>query len=187
MLRIALDFDNVLADTTGAWLRYYNKNYNKSIDKSDLNEYYFWDILNISKNEAFKIFSIVWSNWKELPLLEKDSISIVNGIARIAEIDLVTSALVDMKDWITNKNFKFNKIIYTQQKKHLKYDIFIEDSPYEAMNIVKNNKICILYDQPWNRLIQCNNLIRITKLKEVMRLIKKYGKEGVHTSNVDDY
>lgn len=30
-LKIALDFDNVLADTTGAWISYYNKKYNKNI------------------------------------------------------------------------------------------------------------------------------------------------------------
>jgi 5'(3')-deoxyribonucleotidase len=174
MLKVALDFDNVLADTTGAWLRHYNKIYSKNTKKSDLYEYYFWNILNISRDEAFKIFYVVWTNWKDLPLLEKDSIRFVNSIAKIAEVDLVSSALVDMKDWIADKNLNFNKVIYTHEKSRFGYDIFIEDSPYEALKIIENRKMCLLYDQPWNKGVNASDrLIRINHLRDAVNFIGK--------------
>lgn len=186
MLKIALDFDNVLADTTGAWISYYNKLYNKNVRKSDIQEYYFWNTLDISREEAFRIFSVVWTNWKDLQLLENDSISFVNSIAKVAEVDLVSSALVDMKDWIAHKNFQFNKVVYSQQKSDLSYDVFIEDSPYEASKIVDNQRICLLYDQPWNRMISVSDrLVRITNLGEAANLISeqaKLSKKGNHVS-----
>lgn len=172
MLKIALDFDNVLADTTGAWIRCYNKMYNKTLKKSDINEYYFWDSLNISRDEAFKIFSMVWNAWRDLPLLGKDTVMLVNSIANMAEVDLVSSALVDMKDWIDDKNLIFNKVVYTQHKSPLNYDIFIEDSPYEALKIVDNKRICLLYDQPWNKITNTSDkLIRIKHLEQATHII----------------
>jgi 5'(3')-deoxyribonucleotidase len=93
MIRIAIDFDNVLADTTGVWIKYYNRMYNKSLNKSEIQEYYFWDRLGISEEEAFKLFSIVWSNWKDLPLLETYSPTIVNELGKTSQVDIVTSAI----------------------------------------------------------------------------------------------
>lgn len=173
MARIALDFDNVLADTTTIWLKHYNSVYNKSIKKSDLDEYYFWHNLGISKEEAFRIFSVVWNNWRELPVIERDSVEIVNKMSSKAEIHLVSSALTDLRDWTVKNNFRFSEIVYSQQKSLLNYDVFIEDSPYEAMNIAKNNRLCLLYDQPWNRSIQSNKVIRIKKLSEASAIIER--------------
>ena len=177
MLKIAIDSDNVLADTTEAWVRCYNDTYNENLKKSDLSEYHFWDTLNISRDEAFKIFTKVWTNWKALPLVENDSCAVVNRIAKLAEVDLVSSALADMKDWIADKDLKFNKIIYTQHKSLLDYDIFVEDSPYEALKIVDNGRVCLLYDQPWNRTIkETNMLVRIKHLSEAIDLIFEYSR-----------
>ena len=116
---------------------------------------------------------------ERLAVLESDSVTTVNCISGIGEVDLVSSALVDMKDWIEDRNFEFNKVVYTHQKSSLNYDVFIEDSPYEALNIVKNNKICLLYDQPWNRFLQPNSsLLRVENLKESKRLIKEIRKDN---------
>jgi 5'(3')-deoxyribonucleotidase len=171
MLKIALDFDNVLADTTGAWVRYYNKKYKKSIKKSDLTEYYFWNSLNISREEAFEIYSIVWSNWQNLDLLEEDCVSTVNELSEIAEVHVVTSALTDVKNWTAERGLKFNKIEYTQQKSELNYDIFIDDSPYVVLDILKRKKLCLLYDQPWNKSIESLKIAYILKKSNTDDLI----------------
>jgi uncharacterized protein len=175
MVRVAIDFDNVLADTTGMWIKYYNSIYNKNISKSDLSEYHYWNTLYISKEEAFRIYHQVWSDWKNLPLLEENCISVVSEIERIScEVDVVTSALTDIKDWLNEKGLFFNKVVYTLHKHHLNYDIFIEDSPIEAIGIIRNNKICLLYDQPWNRATCVNEyLIRINSLAQAVDLIKQ--------------
>lgn len=180
MLRIAIDFDNVLADTTGLWIKYYNKMYSKSLNKSDIHEYYFWNTLNILKDEAFKIFSMVWSNWRVLPPLETCSASVANELAKNSQIDVVTSAISsvgntegNIEGWLHQNNFNLDKIVYTLEKGQLDYDIFIDDSPYAALDIAQNNKVCLLYDQPWNRTFEFRNVIRINSLCEVEGTINK--------------
>jgi uncharacterized protein len=77
------------------------------------------------------------------------------------------------------KNLEFNKVVYVQQKSQLDYDTFIDDSPYEAENIIKEKKMCVLYDQPWNRSVKSNrDLVRIKKLAEVVNIIKVYTKSS---------
>ena len=174
MLRIAVDFDNVLADTTGAWIEQYNRIFKKSIDKQDIKEYRFWNSLHISRKLAFKIFFMVWSDWKNLRPLEQKSGLVVDEISKFSEVDLVSSSLVDMHDWLSEKKYLFNKIIYTSQKSKLNYDIFVDDSPYVATEIIKKGGICLLYDQPWNRLANHhNNLIRIRSLFEAPYILKR--------------
>jgi 5'(3')-deoxyribonucleotidase len=87
-LKVALDFDNVLADTTGEWIKYYNMTYDKCISKTDLNDYYYWNSLNISREQAFKIFYIVWNRWKSLPLLEDNAGEIIRNLREKCEIDI---------------------------------------------------------------------------------------------------
>lgn len=79
-LKVALDFDNVLADTTGEWIKSYNKMYNQRINKNDLKDYYYWNSLNLSREEAFKIFFAVWNKWRSLPLLEENAARIIEDL-----------------------------------------------------------------------------------------------------------
>jgi 5'(3')-deoxyribonucleotidase len=55
-MKVALDFDNVLADTMSAWIKIYNKKYSKVIEKSDIIEWKFWSLLKIQREEGYEIF-----------------------------------------------------------------------------------------------------------------------------------
>ena len=57
-------------------------------------------------------------------------------------------------------------------KADLDYDIFIDDSPLNAIKFLENNKKVILYSQPWNEHISNNQLFRISKLSETIEIIK---------------
>lgn len=192
MLKLAVDFDNVLADTTGTWIKYYNKMHSKSLNKSDIREYYFWDALKISKGEAFKIFSMVWSNWLDLPPLETCSASVLKELAKTSQIDVVTSAISsvgnakgNIEGWLHKWNFDLNKIVYTTEKGELDYDIFIDDSPYAAVDVAQNSKICLLYDQPWNRTLEFRNVIRIYNLFEVESVVNNMTNVKTYNKRLD--
>lgn len=58
----------------------YNKLHNKTVKKSNINEYYFWDTLNISKEEAFNIFSAVWTNWQLYFLMAHEHLKWWSGL-----------------------------------------------------------------------------------------------------------
>jgi len=57
-------------------------------------------------------------------------------------------------------------------KANLDYDIFIDDSPLNARNILQHNKKIILYSQPWNKHILENNIHRISNLSDAIEKIK---------------
>jgi hypothetical protein len=57
-------------------------------------------------------------------------------------------------------------------KANLDYDVFIDDSPLNAIKFLENNKKVILYSQPWNRHIRNNKLFRISNLSEAIEIIK---------------
>jgi len=55
-------------------------------------------------------------------------------------------------------------------KADLDYDVFIDDSPLNAIKFLKNNKNVFLYTQPWNQHIKNKNIKRISKLSVVEKL-----------------
>ena len=69
-------------------------------------------------------------------------------------------------------------------KADLDYDVFIDDSPLNAIKFLENNKKVILYSQPWNQQIEQailriedisnNGLFRISNLSEATEKIKSY-------------
>jgi 5'(3')-deoxyribonucleotidase len=174
MTRIALDFDNVLADTMNLWIKYYNNIYKKSLTKSDITKWEFWVDLGIPETEAFKIFDKVWSNLSNLPLLEKNANIIIKELATIAEIDIVTAVKAKIKPWLDWKGIIYNDIIYGYKKTQLDYSIFIDDSPSLAEELA-NEKICLLYNQPWNQNIskKTKKIIRIRSLDDALRYVRE--------------
>lgn len=177
MTKIALDFDNVLADTMNVWIKYYNDIYKKSLTKQDIKRWEFWIDLGIPEAEAFKIFDKVWSDLEKLPLLEKGAEVIIKQLATIAEIDIVTAVKTKIKTWLDLNGIVYNDIVYGYKKTHLEYSIFIDDSPSLAEEISKE-KICLLYNQPWNQRIgkKNKNIIRIYSLNDALsyaRMITK--------------
>jgi hypothetical protein len=69
-------------------------------------------------------------------------------------------------------------------KADLDYDVFIDDSPLNAIKFLESNKKVILYSQPWNQQIEQailriedisnNGLSRISNLFEAIEKIKSY-------------
>jgi hypothetical protein len=56
-------------------------------------------------------------------------------------------------------------------KADLDYDVFIDDSPLNAIKFLKHNKKVILYSQPWNEHISSDKIHRITSLLEAIEKI----------------
>jgi uncharacterized protein len=172
-VKVALDFDNVLADTMTSWIDHFNKVYGKQLRKSEIVTWEFWESLEISFEETFRIYSIVWKNWQYLKPTEKNIHNFVNKLYEISRLDIVTSAKGDVSMWLKKYNIKYNNLVYNNEKTLLDYDIFIDDSPIDAMKISNINKICLFYDQPWNKKIYGPNIIRINNLKSVLIEVKK--------------
>jgi len=59
-------------------------------------------------------------------------------------------------------------------KADLDYDVFIDDSPLNAMKFLENRKNVFLYTQPWNNHISDNQIKRISQLHEVIEQLQTF-------------
>jgi uncharacterized HAD superfamily protein len=123
------------------------------------------------------IFHLCWIEWENLPPTENNIANNIEEIRKISITDVVTSAKFSFIDsirlWLDRIGIGPINIICKKEKAGLDYDIFIDDSPDTALSISKRGKMCLLYDQPWNRNVNDKNIIRIDKLSEAVTYIKK--------------
>ncbi len=179
MINVAVDFDSVLADTMVVWVHYYNKKYGKSLVKADVHSWEFWRDFGISREEAFTIFDYAWLDWENLPATEIDLSRTIERLSQYAKMDIVTSTkapIENVKKWLEHQLISYCNFIHIKEetKLDLDYDIFIEDAPDVADAVSKYEKVCLLYDQPWNRKAFTKNVFRIYNLREAIGFLKDY-------------
>jgi uncharacterized HAD superfamily protein len=91
----------------------------------------------------------------------------------VTAIERSTDSFV--KNWLNHHNISYDNyvsVIDGPMKADLDYDVFIDDSPLNAVQFLKNNKKVILYSQPWNQHVSENQLHRVSNLLEAIEKIK---------------
>lgn len=176
-MRIALDFDGVLADTNGSWLREYNLEFGKDLKLSDLDVWDFFVKFDMSKNKMMDIFGRAWSTTEKLSPLEPDLTSKTKIISEYGLVDVVSHVpdryYDDLKRWLAIHRVVYNDLILTKSKYELEYDVFIDDSPKNARELTSRNKLCLLYNQFWNESVRENLYTkRIYNLHHAIHMLK---------------
>jgi hypothetical protein len=177
-MKIALDVDGVLADVIVPWLNY-NNTIRPKISKSDITDWDFWKNHEINPYDFYAELSSCWKNWNSIPPTEENLSSVTKNLLEIGQVDIVTarerSTDSFVKNWLDHHNISFDNyvsVIDGPMKADLDYDVFIDDSPLNALKFLKNNKQVILYTQPWNKHISENEIHRISILSEAVEKIK---------------
>lgn len=184
-MKIALDFDGVLGHTMDLWVNEFNKQHpSKKTTIEDIQKWSFFesDPFNIDYKEAFEIFDYCWRHWEYIKPLEVDQWFKINELRKLGKVHLV-SAVVKNKDsirkWLIAEGIDTDEVVFAQEKWKLNYDIFIDDSPTNASNIKKEGKICLLYDEAWNRDVKTNGkIIRVYSLNHAISVIKGLKENG---------
>lgn len=179
-MKIALDFDGVLSHTMKSWVNEFNILHpSKKTTIKDIQQWAFFEHepFNINFDEAFEIFDYCWKHWENLDALEVDQDWKVEELGKLGKLDIVTSVVKNkegVRKWLAEHKIPFNDIVYVQKKWELKYDYFIDDSPSNAQHIKDEGKVCILYDQLWNKDVVTNGKIkRAYSLNHAYDIIKK--------------
>lgn len=176
-MKISLDFDGVVADTMGLWAIKYNKKYDKNITFADIKEWDFWKGYGLTLEQAFELFHECWEDWRGLKPLEKNQHHIIAKMAQHGQVDLVTSVSLPyipiVRKWMSNYHIPIYRVVPSDKKYELNYDIFIDDSPKNAIEIDKRKKICLLYDQAWNRNVSGERILRVKNLEEAYGFIAR--------------
>jgi len=177
-MKIAVDFDNVLADTTKLWVFEYNKYYpTKKISIKDVN---IWDFykkpeINLTKDRAFEIFDYCWRHWEFLKTMERNLWHKMEMLSTLGKVDVVTAAVKNkdsIRKWLADKDIQ-NELVFHTEKWKLKYDYFIDDSPTVADEVRKTDATCLLMDQLWNKDVKTNGRVkRVYSLGHAYDIIK---------------
>jgi len=177
-MKIAVDFDNVLADTTKLWVFEFNKHYpTKKMTIKDVN---IWDFykkpeINLTKDEAFVIFDFCWRHWEFLKTMERNLWFKMGQLDTLGKVDVVTAVSKNkdaIRKWLARKDIQ-NEVVFSNEKWNLKYDYYIDDSPTVAAEVSKLGNTCLLMDQLWNRSVKTNGKVkRVYSLGHAYDIIK---------------
>lgn len=179
-MRIGLDFDGVLGHTMDLWVDEFNRRHpskQATIKNVDRWAFYEYDPFNIDQTEAFDIFDYCWRHWEQIKPIEVDQAMKVDRLSTLGNVDIVTAAVKNkdaLKKWLSDKGIQYRDFVNSNEKWTLGYDYYIDDSPMNAENIVKQGKMCLLYDENWNRDVKTNGQIkRVYSLDHAYDIIVK--------------
>ena len=179
-MRIALDVGGVLADVILSWINYSNS-IRPHISKNQVTDWEFWKKFDIDPFDFYSELSSCWKNWQSIPTTQENLSDLTKNLSTLGQVDIVTarerSTDSFVKNWLNYHNISYDNyvsVIDGPMKADLDYDVFIDDSPLNAIKFLENSKKMILYSQPWNQHISNNKLFRISNLSEAIKIIKSY-------------
>ena len=177
-MKIALDVDGVLADVIESWLIYSNK-IRARISKDYITNWDFWKKFKINRYDFYEELTTCWTNWNSIPPTENNLSIITQNLSNFGQVDIVTAREIStdsfVKNWLKLHDVTYQNyisVIDGPMKADLDYDIFIDDSPLNAIKFLKHKKKVFLYSQPWNQHISDQNIQRISTLSEAVEKLK---------------
>jgi len=176
-MKIALDVDGVLADVIQSWLNY-NNSIRQEISKQEISDWDFWKKFKINRYDFYAELSSCWKNWMSIPPTETNLSLTTKNLSKIGQVDIVTarerSTDSFVKNWLNHYDISYDNyvsVIDGPMKADLDYDVFIDDSPLNALKIIQQKKKIILYSQPWNQHILEDQIHRVSNLSEAIEEI----------------
>lgn len=177
-MKIALDVDGVLADVIKSWLIYSNK-IRDNISKDEITNWDFWKKFKINRYDFYEELSTCWKNWNAIPPTEENLSVITESLSNIGQVDIVTARELStdsfVKNWLKHHDITYQNyvsVIDGTLKADLDYDVFIDDSPLNAIKFLERKKNVLLYSQPWNQNISDSKVQRIFTLSEAVEKLK---------------
>ena len=174
-MKIALDVDGVLADVIESWL-FYNNKFRPKISKNEITDWDFWKKFQINRYDFYNELSLCWKNWNSIPTTEKNLADTTKKLLDFGQVDIVTAREKStdsfVKFWLEKNNISYDNyvsVIDGPMKANLDYDVFIDDSPLNAKQFLKQNKKVFLYSQPWNEQISHEQIHRVSNLSETIK------------------
>lgn len=189
-MKIGIDIDDVIVEFARVYLIKYTEKYGKEFDFENLFSFNLWEPLKISKEEDFSLADEYYdsSDFENIPLLEKAKESILE-LSKYHELIFITSRPLKIKEktlsylnkhfsGINHNIFFTNDIFKNQIKSKVEVriqenvDFMIEDNKDYALSCANNGINIILFDKPWNKNIEHENIRRVDNWKEAMIILK---------------
>ena len=190
-MRIGIDIDGVLNDEAAFLIDYGTK---FSVENSL--EY----LVDSSQNGTHNIFNWLpeinvcfWEKYYKTYLtsdryIRQFSAEIISMLYEKHEIHIITARNTHntkltqseiekfTENWLINNNFKYDWLIFTEQKREYinknSIDIMIEDNPDLVMELHQNMPV-LCYNTTYNNHVIGNNIIRVSSWYDIYRIFKE--------------
>jgi len=189
-LSIALDVEGVLAvEIHSRAIALLNKQKNTTYSIDDLEDWGF-ESLNATIPEVMALFDRVWmEQWKEMKC-DGDP-KTINELCKVwKNVDIFTQRIgvdIPLNNWLTLHGLQNIPLVIrppTHEKTALPYDIFIDDSPALAGEVIRmDGRIQFLRERPWNRKVpEHERIIRVGNVNEAAILLIKAARKEKSSS-----
>lgn len=192
---IAVDCDDVIAETQCHLALFHNETYGTNYTKEDVKSFFLEHIWQVDRDEAVRrVDQYLVSDHHDAALPKhgaQKSLALLQSIG--FKIVIVTSRPVHSeirtKQWL-EKHFAslYNEVIFTSEfhaagglvtKAQICTEIgarvLVEDAPHYAIDVAGVGIPVLLFDVPWNQGVpETENVIRIHSWDEVVRWITKH-------------
>ncbi len=185
-MKIGVDIDGVVADSSKKFLEFYNKKTNSKLLIKDWVTYNFWDFVSMPKEEGKKLLEEFYSlnDFDEIPLIEGSREAIIK-LSKSNEVYIITARPLQWRDKTKKFLDKYfcgeeislihsrdntDKAIYKREIcNNLKIDVLIEDHGDIALQCAEIGVKVFLLDHPYNKNCEHKNITRVNSWDEILR------------------
>lgn len=190
-MRIGIDIDDVLFNTTFHWIEYCNKKFKLSLNYEEKQVYSLGATLNKTEEEGINSFEDFCKTKYFLEMKPVNgAIDTITKLSKKHELIIITSRNKTIEQETResiNKYFKdkFKQIHITEnhlgiKTKKTKYDVckennctlLIEDAYHHAIDCAEKGIQTLLYNRPWNEKEQLHlNMKRVYNWEEILKIL----------------
>ena len=186
-LRIAIDFDDTIADQTAILLPLMNWKLGTATKAEEL-EWDFFHRNQITEDAFWQIHDLYDSTYlrRAMPPVDPYAFPVVKELVRKGhKVDIVTRNEKRGHDSIRAWLFMHGLDLRVRPigrgggdaKARLGYDVFVDDNPQLADVIRRHpSKRLVIYERPWNRKVEVGrNIFRASDWLEVREILARFG------------
>lgn len=188
---IAVDLDDVLADSLVSFIEFHNKSYQTELKPESFTSYSIKDIFKISEEEEAKRLEEFDNSIHSVDIKPMiDSVDVIKNLSKKHKIIVITSRPKTIKNetekWIKKYFSSIKEIYFTKEHylgktktkteicKEINAEIIIEDNLGWAENCAENGIRVLLFNYPWNQREKLHPLIkRVNSWKEILEILEK--------------
>lgn len=186
-MKIGIDIDEVVAKYVEGYLEIFKKEYGKKVNFEDVFSYNFGEVLGISKEEDEKLHKIFGESmsFDEIEMIEGAKEAVIK-LSKSHDVAFITFRPLRLKEktrFFLEKNFPDNsfKVFYAKEFpngskaevcKSLGINLMIEDHAPAAFECANKGIRVILFDKPWNKNVEHENILRVKKWEEALSFLK---------------
>jgi uncharacterized HAD superfamily protein len=182
-MRIAVDLDEVLADSMVTVCEILNRNRPMPLTVESFVRWKAWEIAGITKDEFFRTLDEAWFSWESIPPTEEDLDVKFSQLSKFGEVDIVTGrsqgTVASANSWLKKHRIQYNSFVRTRNsttaKLSLNYDLYIDDSA-ELMSLIASRLrgVGVLYLRPWNRnAAQMSRIFKVERWAQIPHVVEE--------------